>query len=71
MITGLIFSLVLCATVVSFLWRRHRKTGDRRYLCHRCRYDELDLCTRPERPRAETCDIFLLDEEDDLDENAE
>ncbi len=69
MVTRLIFSLVLCVSVFVFLYRRHRKTSDRRYLCHRCRYNRLELCDRDDRPRSTNCDIFQPDEEWDFEEN--
>ena len=50
--------------VVGLRWLRRRRKKNS--LCHRCRYDLLDICDRPERPYAQECDLFQeLEDEDD------
>lgn len=32
--------------------------GSSEFLCDGCKYDHVDLCSRPERPNATSCDDF-------------
>ena len=32
--------------------------GNSEFLCDGCKYDHVDLCSRPERPNATSCDDF-------------
>ena len=43
-------------TRVRSWWYRLRAPG--RFLCDSCRYDYGDVCKRPERPNATTCEDY-------------
>ena len=55
---GVLIGLAVFVGAVLLARRAGLRAGTSEFLCDRCKYDTVELCSRPERPNAKSCPEF-------------